>query len=84
MAEREALARDVAGCDARAGASSPGVVLAVLTGLNGLNYVDRYVGAATLPLILASLALSDAAGRAIAVRIHHHVLARLPGRRLDR
>ena len=42
--------------------SSPGAVLAVLTGLNGLNYVDRYVGAATLPLILASLALSDAAG----------------------
>jgi MFS transporter, Spinster family, sphingosine-1-phosphate transporter len=37
-------------------------MLAVLTGLNGLNYVDRYVGAATLPLILASLALSDAAG----------------------
>ncbi len=42
--------------------SSPGVVLSILTGLNGLNYVDRYVGAATLPLILASLALSDAAG----------------------
>jgi predicted MFS family arabinose efflux permease len=37
-------------------------VLAVLTGLNGLNYVDRYVGAATLPLILASLSLSDASG----------------------
>jgi MFS transporter, Spinster family, sphingosine-1-phosphate transporter len=40
----------------------PGVVLAVLTGLNGLNYLDRYVGAATLPLILADLALSDTAG----------------------
>ena len=37
-------------------------MLAVLTGLNGLNYVDRYVGAATLPLILASLSLSDASG----------------------
>src|SRR5262245_5678273 len=37
-------------------------MLAILTGLNGLNYVDRYVGAATLPLILTSLALSDAAG----------------------
>src|SRR5262249_59323652 len=44
------------------GRSSPGVVRGVLTGLNGLNYVDRYVGAATLPLILTSLALSDAAG----------------------
>jgi MFS transporter, Spinster family, sphingosine-1-phosphate transporter len=42
--------------------SAPAAVLAVLTGLNGLNYVDRYVGAATLPLILASLSLSDASG----------------------
>jgi MFS family permease len=42
--------------------SRPGVVLAVLTGLNGLNYLDRYVTAATLPLILADLALSDTAG----------------------
>ena len=42
--------------------NAPGTVLAVLTGLNGLNYVDRYVGAATLPLILASLSLSDASG----------------------
>ena len=42
--------------------SAPGALLAVLTGLNGLNYVDRYVGAATLPLILASLSLSDASG----------------------
>jgi predicted MFS family arabinose efflux permease len=41
---------------------SPAVVLTVLTGLNGLNYLDRYVGAATLPLMLASLAISDAAG----------------------
>jgi MFS transporter, Spinster family, sphingosine-1-phosphate transporter len=40
----------------------PGVVLAALTGLNGLNYLDRYVAAATLPLILSSLAISDTAG----------------------
>jgi MFS family permease len=36
--------------------------LGILTGLNALNYLDRYVGAATLPLILAGLAISDAAG----------------------
>jgi predicted MFS family arabinose efflux permease len=41
---------------------APAAMLAVLTGLNGLNYLDRYVGAATLPLMLASLALTDAAG----------------------
>src|SRR5206468_3300219 len=41
---------------------SPVVVLGILTGLNGLNYLDRYVGAAILPVILTSLALSDAAG----------------------
>lgn len=40
----------------------PGVILAVLTGLNGLNYLDRFVAAATLPLILADLRISDAAG----------------------
>jgi MFS transporter, Spinster family, sphingosine-1-phosphate transporter len=40
----------------------PGVVLATLTGLNGLNYLDRYVAAATLPLILSGLAISDTAG----------------------
>jgi MFS family permease len=38
------------------------VLLASLTGLNVLNYVDRYVAAATLPLILTSLSLSDAQG----------------------
>lgn len=42
--------------------SRPGVLLALLTGLNGLNYLDRYVGAATLPLILAGLAISDTEG----------------------
>jgi MFS transporter, Spinster family, sphingosine-1-phosphate transporter len=40
----------------------PGTILTVLTGLNALNYLDRYVAAATLPLILAGLAISDAAG----------------------
>jgi MFS family permease len=42
--------------------TSPRAILGVLTGLNALNYLDRYVGAATLPLMLASLSLSDAAG----------------------
>src|SRR5438309_4747117 len=41
---------------------SPGVILGSLTTLNALNYVDRYVAAATLPLILADLAISDAQG----------------------
>jgi MFS family permease len=41
---------------------SPTAMLGALTGLNALNYLDRYVGAATLPLMLASLAISDAAG----------------------
>lgn len=41
---------------------SPTAALGVLTGLNALNYLDRYVVAATLPLILAGLAISDAAG----------------------
>ena len=42
--------------------TSPRAILGVLTGLNALNYLDRYVGAATLPLMLTSLAISDAAG----------------------
>src|SRR5437660_7408840 len=41
---------------------SPGVILGSLTTLNALNYLDRYVAAATLPLILADLAISDAQG----------------------
>jgi MFS family permease len=41
---------------------SPAGTLGVLTGLNALNYLDRYVAAATLPLILAGLAISDASG----------------------
>src|SRR2546428_3575456 len=41
---------------------APGVILGVLTTVNALNYLDRYVAAATLPLILADLAISDAQG----------------------
>jgi MFS family permease len=41
---------------------TPGAILGVLTALNGLNYVDRYVAAATLPLILTGLGISDAQG----------------------
>src|SRR5438309_9811190 len=41
---------------------SPGVILGSLTTLNALNYLDRYVSAATLPLILTDLAISDAQG----------------------
>ena len=47
---------------ARDWSSSPRVILGSLTTLNGLNYLDRYVSAATLPLILADLAISDAQG----------------------
>lgn len=47
---------------ARAWSRSPGAILGVLTALNGLNYLDRYVAAATLPLILAGLSISDAQG----------------------
>ena len=46
----------------RSWSRAPGAVLGVLTALNGLNYLDRYVAAATLPLILTSLAISDAQG----------------------
>jgi MFS family permease len=41
---------------------SPAVVLGALTALNGLNYLDRYVAAASLPLILVGLGISDAQG----------------------
>lgn len=40
----------------------PGVILGALTALNGLNYLDRYVAAATLTLILADLRISDSQG----------------------
>src|SRR5438094_9722591 len=52
-AERVALAGRV---------RSARAALGVLTGLNVLNYADRYVGAAMLPLILSSLDLTDAQG----------------------
>jgi MFS transporter, Spinster family, sphingosine-1-phosphate transporter len=41
---------------------SPGVILTSLTALNALNYLDRYVAAAILPVILTDLAISDAKG----------------------
>jgi MFS transporter, Spinster family, sphingosine-1-phosphate transporter len=41
---------------------SPTILLGALTALNGLNYLDRYVAAATLPLIMTGLAISDAQG----------------------
>ena len=47
---------------ARDWSRSPRVILGSLTTLNALNYLDRYVSAATLPLILADLAISDAQG----------------------
>jgi MFS family permease len=44
---------------------SPTAALSILTGLNVLNYVDRWVVAATLPLILKEFAISDAEGGAL-------------------
>src|SRR5207245_8914627 len=52
----------VVGRRGRARLQSGGAALGLLTGLDGLNCVDRYVGAAVLPLILSGLALSDAEG----------------------
>jgi len=37
----------------------PGAALGVLTGINVLNYLDRYMGAALLPLMIPALGLSD-------------------------
>jgi predicted MFS family arabinose efflux permease len=37
----------------------PGAALGILTGLNLLNYLDRYVVAGTLPLIISGLHLTD-------------------------
>jgi MFS family permease len=37
----------------------PGAALGVLTGLNVLNYLDRFVGAAVITLIIADLKLTD-------------------------
>src|SRR5436190_1129435 len=47
---------------AKSWSQSPRVILGSLTTLNALNYLDRYVSAATLPLILTDLAISDAQG----------------------
>jgi MFS family permease len=41
---------------------NPTVILGALTTLNGLNYLDRYVVAATLTLILEDFKLSDSQG----------------------
>jgi MFS family permease len=38
---------------------SPGAALAILTGLNFLNYLDRFIPAAVMPSIIASLGLTD-------------------------
>ena len=56
-----------------------GVPLGVLTGLNVLNYLDRYVGAAVLPLIIAELHLTDGqAGslQSVFILVYALVLAR--------
>jgi predicted MFS family arabinose efflux permease len=37
----------------------PGAALGVLTGINVLNYLDRYMGAALLPLMIPALHLTD-------------------------
>ena len=37
----------------------PGVTLATLTGINALNYLDRFLVAPLLPLIIAGLSLDD-------------------------
>jgi len=41
-------------------AQRPASTLAVLTGVNAFNYLDRFITAPLLPLIIASLHLSDA------------------------
>ena len=38
----------------------PASTLAVLTGINAFNYLDRFITAPVLPLIIVSLHLSDA------------------------
>ena len=43
----------------RAGHQHAGAALGVLTGLNVLNYLDRYVSAGILPAIIAALAITD-------------------------
>jgi MFS transporter, Spinster family, sphingosine-1-phosphate transporter len=43
----------------------PGTTLGVLSGINVLNYLDRYLAAALLPLIITDLSLSDGRGGAL-------------------
>ena len=63
---------------------SPGVILGSLTTLNALNYLDRYVAAATLPLILADLAISDAQGGLLVVpEVAHGCPGQLRSRSAD-
>jgi len=45
---------------------SPRAALGILTGLNFLNYVDRYVPAAVLPSIIAALHITDAQAGSLA------------------
>ncbi len=45
---------------------SPRTALAILTGLNFLNYVDRYIPAAVLPSISAALRLTDSQAGSLA------------------
>ena len=40
-------------------AARPGLALSVLTGINALNYLDRFLVAPLLPLIIAGLSLDD-------------------------
>lgn len=65
---------------------SPGAILAVLTSINGLNYLDRYVLAGVLPLVIADLALSDAQAGSLhmAFIVVYALVAPLPGALGDR
>jgi predicted MFS family arabinose efflux permease len=44
----------------------PGAALGILTGINVLNYIDRYVGASVLPKIISDLHISDGQAGALA------------------
>ncbi len=59
----------------------PGRTLAVLTALNGLNYLDRYVLAGVLPLVIADLRLTDAQAGLLptAFILVYALVAPLPG-----
>src|ERR1017187_1597994 len=52
MAELPSLHKD-------SDSTRPAVTLGVLTGLNALNYLDRFLLSPLLPLIIAGLGLSD-------------------------